>query len=97
LNQRPQSVNGVSSGSVGRFCVTPASQSPNMGRPALSHQLWWKYDLLPGIRTEKGQSIHSVAEYVVIAFSRLHLVNALPRFVEPLQGKGEVGEIDVIR
>ena len=48
------------------------------------------------VRPEKGQSIHSVAEYDIIGLSRLHLVNALPRFVEPLQGKGDVGEIGVI-
>ena len=34
-------------------------------------------------------------EYQIIAFLRLHLVNALPRFVEPLQGQGEVGQIGV--
>ena len=32
-------------------------------------------------------------EYEIIHFSRLRLVDDLPRFVEALQGKGVVGEI----
>ena len=46
-----------------------------------------------GVRPEKGKSIESIAEYEIIQFSCLRLVNGLPRFVEPLQGKGVVGEI----
>ena len=46
-----------------------------------------------GVRPEKGKSIESIVEYVIIHFSRLRLVDALPRFVETLQGKGVVGEI----
>ena len=47
-----------------------------------------------GVRTEKGKSIESIVEYAIIQFSRLRLVDDLPRLVEALQGKGVVGEID---
>ena len=46
-----------------------------------------------GVRPEKGKSIESIVQYAIIQFSRLRLVNDLPRFVEALQGKGVVGEI----
>ena len=36
-------------------------------------------------------------EYEIIQFSRLRLVNSLPRFVEALQGKSGVGEITVTK
>jgi hypothetical protein len=45
-----------------------------------------------GVRPEKAKSIESVMEYVIILFSRLRLVDALPCFVETLQGKGVVGD-----
>ncbi len=48
-----------------------------------------------GVRPEKGKSIESIVENEIIQFSRLRLVDDLPRFVEALQGKGVVGEIDV--
>ncbi len=48
-----------------------------------------------GVRPEKGKSVESIVEYEIIQFSRLRLVNDLPRFVETLQGKGVVGEIGV--
>ena len=48
-----------------------------------------------GVRPEKGKSIESIVEYEIIHFSRLRLVNDLPRLVEALQGKGVVGEIVV--
>ena len=46
-----------------------------------------------GVRPEKGKSVESIVEYEIIQFSRLRLVDDLPRFVEALQGKGVVGEI----
>ena len=46
-----------------------------------------------GVRPEKGKSVESIVEYEIIQFSRLRLVDDLPRFVETLQGKGVVGEI----
>ena len=48
-----------------------------------------------GVRPEKGKSVESIVEYAIIQFSRLRLVDDLPRFVEALQGKGVVGEIRV--
>ena len=48
-----------------------------------------------GVRPEKGKSIESIVEYEIIQFSRLRLVDDLPRFVEALQGKSVVGEICV--
>ena len=49
-----------------------------------------------GVRPEKGKSIEGIVEYEIIQFSRLRLVNDLPRFVEALQGKSVVGEIAVV-
>ena len=46
-----------------------------------------------GVRPEKGKSVESIVQYEIIQFSRLRLVDDLPRFVEALQGKGVVGEI----
>jgi hypothetical protein len=47
-----------------------------------------------GIRPEKGESIEiELWRMVIIQFSRLRLVDDLPRFVEALQGKRVVGEI----
>ena len=46
-----------------------------------------------GVRPQKGKSIESIVEHEIIQFSRLRLVDDLPRFVETLQGKGVVGEI----
>ena len=48
-----------------------------------------------GVRPEKGKSVESIVQYEIIQFSRLRLVDDLPRFVETLQGKGVVGEIVV--
>ena len=48
------------------------------------------------VRPEKGKSIESIVEYEIIQFSRLRLVDDLPRLVEALQGKGVVGEIPVV-
>ena len=50
-----------------------------------------------GVRPEKGKRVESIVEYEIILFPRLRLVNALPRFVETLQGKSVVGEIAVAR
>ena len=48
-----------------------------------------------GVRPKKGKSVESIVEYEIIQFSRLRLVDDLPRLVEALQGKSVVGEIDV--
>src|SRR5277367_3741250 len=48
-----------------------------------------------GVRPEKSKSVESIVKYEIIQFSRLRIVDALPRFVEMLQGKGVVGEIAV--
>ena len=49
-----------------------------------------------GIRPEESKSIETFVEWIIIHhFSRLRLVNDLPRLVEALQGKGIVGEIPV--
>ncbi len=48
-----------------------------------------------GVRPEKGNSVASIVQYEIIHLSRLRLVDDLPRFVKMLQGKSEVGEIDV--
>ena len=45
-----------------------------------------------GVRAEKGQSVESIAEYVIIHFSRLRFVDDLPRFVEALQGEQAVAK-----
>ncbi len=45
-----------------------------------------------GVRAEKGKAVESIAKQQTIQLSRLRLVDALPRFVEPLQGKGVIGE-----
>src|SRR5260370_37574704 len=45
-----------------------------------------------GVRAEKGKAVESIAKQQIIQFSCLRLVDALPRFVEPLQGKGVIGE-----
>src|SRR5271155_3477120 len=47
------------------------------------------------VRSEKREGIKSVVDQEIIQFPRLRLVDGLPRFVEPLQGKGVVGEIAV--
>ena len=49
-----------------------------------------------GVRSEKGKSVESIVECVIIQLSRLRLVDDLPCFVEPLQGKSVVGEIPVV-
>ena len=36
---------------------------------------------------KKGKSVESIVEYEIIQFSRLRLVDDLPRFVESLQGE----------
>ena len=46
-----------------------------------------------GIRTEKAKSVESIAEYVIIQFSRLRFVDDLPRFVETLQGDQAVAKV----
>src|ERR1035441_1264789 len=46
-------------------------------------------------RREKGESVESIVQYEIIHFSRLRLVDRLPRLVEALQGKGIVGGIRV--
>ena len=46
-----------------------------------------------GVRPEKGKSVESIVQYVIIQFSRLRFVDDLPCFIEALQGKGVVGEI----
>src|SRR6202035_3730145 len=48
-----------------------------------------------GVRREKSKSVESIMQYENIQLSRLRAVNALPRFVETLQGKCEVSEIGV--
>ena len=40
------------------------------------------------VRPEKGKSVESIVEHVIIHFSRLRLMDDLPRFVKALQGKG---------
>src|ERR1700728_5034912 len=40
-----------------------------------------------GVRPEKGKSIPSAVEWSIIHFSRLRVVDDLPRFVKSLQGK----------
>ncbi len=47
------------------------------------------------VRPEKGKSIESTVQYEIIYFSRLRLMDDLPRLVEALQGNGIVGEIVV--
>ena len=44
-----------------------------------------------GVRPEKGKSIESTVESVVIQFSRLCLVDDALSFIEALQGKSVAG------
>src|SRR5205085_11600463 len=48
-----------------------------------------------GVRPEKGKSIESTVQSEIIYFSRLRLVDDLPRLLEALQGKAVDGEIGV--
>src|SRR5580700_7177931 len=45
-----------------------------------------------GVRPEEGKSVDSIVEYVIIQFSRLRLVDDLPRFIETLQGEQAVAK-----
>src|SRR6266852_8605369 len=47
------------------------------------------------VRPDKGKGVESIAEYKIIYFSRLRLVNDLPRLVETLQGEQAVGKVCV--
>src|ERR1035438_2157492 len=49
------------------------------------------------VRPEKGKSVESIAQRVIIHFSSLCPADGLPCFVEELQGKGVVGEVYVPR
>jgi hypothetical protein len=49
-----------------------------------------------GVRPVEGKSIKSIVDWKIVQFSRLRLVNDLPRFVETLQGNDVIGEILVI-
>src|ERR1700722_14822407 len=48
------------------------------------------------VGTEKGQSVESIAHYVVIQLSRLRVTEELLRFVDALQGQRVVSEICVV-
>ena len=48
------------------------------------------------VRPEKGKGVEGIVKYKIIEFSRLRIVDGLPRFIEMLQGKGVVGEIGVL-
>src|SRR6266853_2243384 len=48
-----------------------------------------------GVRAEKAKSVDSIVEYEIIQFSRLRLLNDLPRFIEALQGEQAVDKIGV--